>query len=328
MAFDSFSIKRIAENSIVDTDEVDKLVREKFSLRDNERDEPYGHFYFTESKEELGGFQKSISWAGLIHTIIYYSNIGYGYRDVYEILGALYETKNGPGSQGLLIKWPASAFEFTVKLIQFLKNNGLYVYVDYDDSSPNDFCENLSHSKSILKSESGLFECDANGRLLNFYPDINNIVDPSDVNGLQIIKHYSPSVRTLLIPEGVVSLPPNFFRGGFIQDSVVFPKSLTMLGSEFASDVFAQASVPDITIPETVSSIGRNAFASSNIRSLYIPKMFNYDNTNQFGNAMIGQLILPKRSYKEKLFDNKKKPYNYFYYYFSNICSVKDVEYV
>lgn len=328
MAFDSFSIKRIVGNSIMDIDEVDKLVREKFSLRDSERDKPYGHFYFTESDEELEGFQKSISWAELIHCIIYYSNIGTGYRDVYEILGALYETKYGPGSQVLLLQWPASIFEFTAELIQFLKDNGLYVYVDYDNSTTENYCENLPHSNFILKSESGIFMCDTNGRLLNFYPDINNILDPSDVNGQQFIEQYSPSVRTLLIPEGVVSLPPNFFRGGLILDSLTFPKSLTTLGSEYASGVFAQASVPEVTIPETVSSIGKNAFAKSKIRSLYIQKMFNYENTNQFGSAMINKLILPKKSFKERLFDNRKKTSNHFYYHFSSICSVKDVVYV
>ena len=236
MAFDSFSIRKIAENSIIDIDEIDSLVRDEFSLKDHDIDKAYGHFYFTESDKELGGFQKSISWVRLIHSIIYYSNIGCGYRDVYEILAALYETKNGPGSQVLLIQWPASTFEFTAKLIQFLKDNGLYVYVEYDDSSPDASCENLSHSKSILKSESGLFECDANGRLMNYYIDINIIDAPSIIEREQSFKHRVISAQTIIIPEGITHVPCDFFRMDLVKGSIVYPKTLTALGSKSEFD--------------------------------------------------------------------------------------------
>lgn len=48
MSFPSFSIRRISNNTIVPLEEVDPIVRKELSLKDNKRDTPYGHFYFTE----------------------------------------------------------------------------------------------------------------------------------------------------------------------------------------------------------------------------------------------------------------------------------------
>lgn len=327
MAFHSFSIKRIADNSEVNMNEVDKMVCSEFNLEFTDKD--YGHFYFTESKEELGGFQKSISWAGLIHTIVYYSNIGHGYRDVFEILGALYETKYGPGSQALLIMWPNSTFVFTANLLQFFKNNGLYVYVNYDVSTENLY-ENLLHSNSvyIFKSESGRFVCDLDGQLTDFFPDTNNLVNPSDIEEMHMLNYFNPCLRSLVIPEGVKNLNKDFLKGGYVQNSVIFPKSLKSLGTVHTPGVFSQASLPNIDIPETITTIGPYAFAESKIKSLYIPKMFRYEDTCQFKDAVIDKLLLPKRSIKEKIFDNRNAPNNRFYYNYAKICKVGVVEYV
>ena len=327
MHFDSFSIRKIADNSIANMDEVDRMVCEEFNFEFNEED--YGHFYFTDAKEELGSFQKSISWAGLIHTIVYYSNIGYGYRDVFEILGALYETMYGPGSRGILIKWPYSTFGFTAELLQFLKMKGLYVYVDYNDS-PDNLYENLPHTNSvyIFESESGRFECNLDGQLTVFFPNTNNLVDPLDIEDINIFNYYNPCIRSLVIPEGVTNLSKDFFRGGYVQKSVILPKSLKSLGSIDNTGVFSLASLPDLVIPETITAIGPYAFAESKIKSLYIPKMFKYEDTCQFKDAAIEKLIMPRRSLREKIVDKRKDPYNYFYYNFSKICRVGVVEYV
>lgn len=328
MAFESFSIRRISDNINVPLEEVDTIVRKELSLQDCERDKPYGHFYFTETEKELGGFQKSISWAGLIHTIVYYSNIGYGYRDVFEILGALYETKNGPGSQCILIRWPYSTFGFTAKLLQLLKNNGLYVYVEFDDS-PECLYENLQHSSSvyIYKSKSGRFICDLDGQLIGFYPVISNIVDPSDMEGMPTFNLYHPCLHTLEIPEGVTNLSRDFFKNGYVQDTVSFPKSLKSIGTIHAPGVFSQAFLPRIDIPDSITTIGPYAFAESKIKCLYIPKMFEYNDTCQFKNAVVDKLILHKQSTRGKIFARRKNPYNYFRYNYAKICRVGSVEY-
>lgn len=137
MAFDSFSIRKIADNSKVNLDEVDKMVCDEFNFEFNEKD--YGHFYFTETEEELGSFQKSISWAGLIHTIVYYSYINYGKCSTYDIEAAMAWIRENA------IIFPHSAIDFTTKLAEFLEQKGLYVFAhflrdtDYKDEYINTY---------------------------------------------------------------------------------------------------------------------------------------------------------------------------------------------
>ena len=87
MGFDSYTIRKIDDDSRVNLNDVDKLICEEFKLEFNETD--YGHFFFTESEEQLGSFQKSISWAGLLHVIAYYSEIKYGKNSVYDVDAAM-----------------------------------------------------------------------------------------------------------------------------------------------------------------------------------------------------------------------------------------------
>ena len=123
MAFDSFDIRLIRDNNRADLNEVDKLICEEFGLGLSDND--YGHFYFTESKEELGSFQKSISWAGLIHVIVYYSNINYGKASNYDIEAAMTWIRE------YAVDFPHSATVFTTKLVEFLKEKGFYIFVNY-----------------------------------------------------------------------------------------------------------------------------------------------------------------------------------------------------
>lgn len=119
--FDTFSIKRIADGSEADIMEVDKMLREHFNLQTNERDLPYGHFYFTDRPM---GSQESISWAGLIHCVIYYSEINGGRKSTYDMVAAL-----------TWIKWagilfPDSSVDFLSKMMGYLEQMGYYVYVE------------------------------------------------------------------------------------------------------------------------------------------------------------------------------------------------------
>jgi len=125
--FDSFDIKHISDNSIVDINEVDKKVCEHFHLEYN--DDDYGHFFFTlaeDEKEFYSHFQKSISWVGLLHTIIFYlKDLDYGKKSKYELLGALVILRKR------YIHFPKCTEQFIVDLIEFLQNQDLYVHVNY-----------------------------------------------------------------------------------------------------------------------------------------------------------------------------------------------------
>ena len=70
MAFRHFSIHSISNNILVDENEIDRQVCEKFNL--NYSNEDYGHFLFTESEAE-DFHQKSISWVGLLDWIVYHA---------------------------------------------------------------------------------------------------------------------------------------------------------------------------------------------------------------------------------------------------------------
>lgn len=292
MAFSSFDIRKIAGNSQVDIYELDKLVREEFSLKDHEIDKPYGHFYFTESEEELDGFQKSISWAGLIHVIIYYSNINYGKSSIYDIEAAIAWVREHA------IQLPNSALAFTTKLMRFLKQRGYYVFVNFhrDEYRNSNEYVNTYNSYKILKNESGLFECDENGKLLEFYPDSRNLIDEAKIRETYTFgkSYYKPCVHSLVIPEGVTALEREFFSGGFVKDQIQFPQTLVSLGDKWNPGVFSNSCLPEIIISDNVCSIGEFAFGNSHIKSLRFTRVPRCEYLRQLKGAYIGTLFLPK----------------------------------
>ena len=290
MAFDSFSIRKVADNSQADLNEVDKLICDEFGLEFTDKD--YGHFFFTESDAELGAFQKSISWAGLIHTIIFYSEINYGKSSCYDIEAAMAWVKEHA------IHFPYSALVFTTKLVRFLKQKGFYIFVNFhrdEDRNSNEYA-NTYNSYKIIKNESGLFECDDDGKLLNFYPDSHNLIDETIVRETYTFgkSYYKPCVHSLIIPEGVTSLEHDFFRGGLVQDDILLPSSLVSLGDKWNPGVFSDACLPELIIPDNVNSIGEFAFGNSRIKSLRITRVFESEYLRQFKGAYIGTLYLPK----------------------------------
>lgn len=83
MNFSTFEIRHLSTKKCADYEELDKLICEKFDLKYTKED--YGHFPFLEGEMP----QESISWTGLIHEIVYWSDIEYGTRRKSEVLGAL-----------------------------------------------------------------------------------------------------------------------------------------------------------------------------------------------------------------------------------------------
>lgn len=323
MGVDSFSIRKISDNSRVNLDEVDKLVCEKFNLVIKPND--YGHLFFKDT-EKFNGNQKSISWVGFIHVIIYYSKIEYGYRDIYEILGALHEISNG--SQCTYIKFPPTAINFLANLLFFLKHQGLYVYVEYDDSGKENQLENLQHNKILYQNESGWFVLTKKGALLNFYPDYHNLLSIQEINDIYdpyMGRRYNLYLKNLIIPDGVIRLPDVFMSEVLIRDFVKIPTSIVSMSN--SSCVFYKASLPDIVIPSNITALGSNAFAESTIRSIKLPRFLNFLDNGQFRNATIEKLILPSKTIFRRIMDHRNDSCNFFYYNYNMICRVAHVEY-
>jgi len=216
--FDSFDIRRVSDNSIADINEVDKRVCEHFNLDFNEND--YGHFFFTleeDEKEKFSHFQKSISWVGLLHVIIYYTEVDFGKKSLYEMLGALiFLSKN-------YIHFPKCTEDFTSSLLLFLQEEGLYVHVNFNDSGKD--CVNLYNGHTMWKNVTGIFESDEHGVLLEFHPSMGNL--STDQN---IYRNVLPCINKMVIPEGIKSISSGFFFRSQISERIVFPNSLGDIG--------------------------------------------------------------------------------------------------
>ena len=150
----------------------------------------------------------------------------------------------------------------------------------------------------IYRSESGLFECDAEGKLLHFYPAIDNLLDETVLRQRYTFQdsYYKPCVHTLIIPEGVVSLVREFFRYGLVQDRISFPDTMKSIGDESDDCVFANSSLPEVIIPESVGIIGRFAFGNGSIKVLRISNMIELPYLRQFKETRIDIMYLPKQA--------------------------------
>lgn len=286
MAFVSFDIRRVRDNQVVPQEEVDLFLRKELSLKDHETDKPFGHYYFPESKEELDGFQASISWAGLIHVIAYYSKIHYGKCSTYDVESSMAWTCK-------YVLFPHSAYVFVENLMKVLEKAGLYVFINFHDEKTEDKYMN-NNGSMVLKSESGLFECSYKGELLNFYPDSYNLIPESQVRDYSVFSrtYFTPCVYNLIIPEGITSLKEDFFTGGYVKNTLSFPSTLTSIGSDFHSRVFCGTELFEVVIPHTITYIGNSAFENSRIQNLRITSKRTIEHSYEFRNTRIDRLII------------------------------------
>ena len=289
MAFRYFSICKNSDHTSVDENIIDKLVCDKFGFTYSEED--YGHFFFTETEAKEFHHQKSISWVGLIDWIIWHSFIGYGRRNNYEVEAAHAWTRQYVGM-------PESTVHFLSDLLEYFKENGYYIFVrahDYRESDEN-FFRNTYQEQRVYESESGLFMCDDDGKLLRFFPAKENLLDKVVVREHYTynVAYYQPCVKTLIIPEGITSFAEEFFCEGYVQDFVSLPESLHSIGNEMNYNVFAGAHLPEIIIPKNVNMIGAFAFGNSIIRSVKFTRIFKCEYLRQFKGAHIEALYLPQ----------------------------------
>ncbi|MDE5880760.1 MAG: leucine-rich repeat domain-containing protein [Muribaculaceae bacterium] len=261
MEFESYSIKREADNSDVKLIDLDPLVCKGLNLEFSDKD--FGHFYFTETEDEMECDQKSISWAGLLHVIAYYSKIKYGRCDIYDVEAAMSWVRQ------YAVTFPPSIMEFTSRLMKFLSEESLYMFVDllHKKGIKNEFtCDYDGHR--IYRNEYGIFECFGAFNLEKFYPDNRNILEHQVINkkycNSKWDTFYSPSVRSLIIPDGIRTITPDFFNGGYVERSIILPDSLVVL------EGFNDSYIREITIPASLKKVGAIAFRKSNIEVLFL----------------------------------------------------------
>lgn len=150
----------------------------------------------------------------------------------------------------------------------------------------------------ILKNETGLFECDEEGKLLSYFPSIEVLMEKTKVRERYTYgdSYYKPCIHSMIVPEGVTSFCRNFFRGGMIEGDLVLPQTLKVIGTEIDDCVFADSSIGRVILPNTIESIGVFAFGNSKIVEFVYPDMIlELQYARQFKGASINKLLLPQR---------------------------------
>lgn len=170
MAFPSFTIRDSVRHSVVDTLIVNEKIKEKFNLsniNNRGKEDAYCQFYFTESSES-SEFQRCISWAGLIHAVIYYSEVGFGPASRYDVEAALSYVRL------YVIEFPKSSVKFLSDVLMSFQEWGYYVFVEYNDNPERtNLYQREGDSDFFVKTNMGIGLCDRGGGLLDFFISMN-----------------------------------------------------------------------------------------------------------------------------------------------------------
>ncbi len=171
MSFSDFTIRDSNTHSVIDIDIIDRRIKEKFNLDYIDyqgRSDEYCQLYFSDVL--VNSFQKSISWAGLLHTIIYYSEIGYGPATTYDIESALSYVSL------YLIKFPKSSKNILSNILHAFEEWECYVFVeyhnDYDEKTKCYFDENKNDF--LIYTDIGICRCNKDGELVDFIPSLDH----------------------------------------------------------------------------------------------------------------------------------------------------------
>ena len=164
----------------------------------------------------------------------------------------------------------------------------------------------MSQPKSIsypttLESESGIFRLDERGYAYRFEPAAGNpfVEETSSIN----TKYYydtSASIRTFIVPDGVIGFVSDFMRGVRVLERFELPQGLQSIGNNSfdimneGNCVFANCILPTVKLPDSLQEIGIFAFEHTHIEALYIPKGLKSPYGRQFKDSYIGTLYLPK----------------------------------
>ena len=116
--------------------------------------------------------------------------------------------------------------------------------------------------------------------------------------------HYSipvqQSIRTLVVPHGVVGFAAEFMRGTFVRERFELPEGLERIGNtsgnwtEEEHCVFANCDLPEVILPASLREIGIFAFGNCRIGTLKIPATLRSPYARQFKDSYVETLLLPK----------------------------------
>ena len=147
---------------------------------------------------------------------------------------------------------------------------------------------------NCLTSESGRFYLDNSGIVQRFEPADGNMFDEF-YDGL-CTRH----IDTLIVPCGAKGFCDQFMRSVRVRVKLELPQGLVEVGNdeEFLSGndvgcVFADCTLPSVSIPESVQKIGRFAFGNSRIGILQLPLIRHCPYARQFKGSRISVLRLP-----------------------------------
>lgn len=173
------------------------------------------------------------------------------------------------------------------------------IYYSQNTPIENDYDAFINHVNNsiIYRNDTGIYKCDERGKLMEYYPSIDNLLSVSIVRERYTFggDYFSPCVKRMVVPEGVKSLRAGFFRGGLVENELIFPATLTSIGSHHEDCVLANTRLSKVVLPDSLEMIGCLAFGNSIIEELVYPqKMFDYPYLRQFKGSRIKHLSLPK----------------------------------
>ena len=147
---------------------------------------------------------------------------------------------------------------------------------------------------NCLTSESGRFYLDESGIVQRFEPADGNMFD--EFYDDLCTRH----IDTLIVPCGAKGFCGQFMRSVHVRVKFELPQGLVEIGNDeenlSGNDVgcvFANCTLPSVSIPEGVQKIGRFAFGNSRIGTLQLPLIRHCTYSRQFKGSHISVLRLP-----------------------------------
>lgn len=120
---------------------------------------------------------------------------------------------------------------------------------------------------------------------------ISNLQLNDGLEHLRIGAFASTEMFSVVIPESVLSLGEALFAGSQLS-TIEFSENTTI--SEFPSSLFGNTNLRAISIPDSVTSIGRSVFSSTDLRRINIPDSVTYIGGFAFHDTPLRQIRLPR----------------------------------
>ena len=150
-----------------------------------------------------------------------------------------------------------------------------------------------------LESVSGKFYVDERGMLHHFEPSIDNdyVIEETECE-YNYIFHTQKSIRTFIVPEGVIGFASEVLRYTRVVEKFELPDGLLFIGNTSNQEydsicVFANCILPSVTVPENVKELGLYAFGHSHIDTLKLPNSIRSPYLRQFKDSHIETLMIP-----------------------------------